>query len=137
MLSMSGECGPCASDPVLHLGGVLVHGCDHLPQILYFLMRRKYLDMHPVDFDFSCSVYFLVCQEFGSVWVEFPAPALLYLFEVRDQFVSCFKEAAIMSTSSAKHRFDMQSLFSPLSLLPKPFSFQVSMFSPSQIGEPN
>ena len=40
--------------------------------------------------------------------------------------VSCFTEVAIVSTSSAKRRLDIQSLFSSLCLMPKPFSFQVS-----------
>ena len=67
---MSGECGPSASDPVLHLGGYLVHECDHLLQILDFSFEKKYLDMHPVDRDFSQFVRFLVCQNFRCVWVN-------------------------------------------------------------------
>ena len=39
----------------------------------------------------------------------------------------CFKEFGIMSTSSANRRRDMQSLFQPPSLMPRPFSLQVSM----------
>ena len=49
---MSGEGGPCARDPVLHLGGFLVHECD-----LYFSFGREYLDMHLVDVDFSQLVF--------------------------------------------------------------------------------
>ena len=41
--------------------------------------------------------------------------------------LSCFKDVAIMSTSSAKRRLDMQFLFSSLSLMSKSLSFQVSM----------
>ena len=65
---MSGECGPGTSDPVLYLGGFWIHECDHLHQVFDFSFRRKYLDAHPVDLDF---VYFLVCQDFRFVWVDF------------------------------------------------------------------
>ena len=83
--------------------------------------------MYHVDFDFSQLVCFLVLFRFWCCLGGFRVPALPYFFEVRDHFLSCFKESAIMSASSAKRRFDIQSLFSLLSLMPKPFSFQVSL----------
>ena len=54
-LSMFGERGPTASDPVPHLGSLLLHECHHLLQIRYSFFRRKFLDMHLVDFDFDFS----------------------------------------------------------------------------------
>ena len=70
----------------------LVHECDHLRQILYFPFRRKYLDMHLVDF-FSQLVSFLVCEDFGLALGGFRVPALPYFFEVRDHFSELFQGA--------------------------------------------
>ena len=53
----------------------------------------------------------LVLLDFWFCLGGFRVPALLYFFEVCDHFLSCFKEFAVMSTSSEKCRFDMQSLF--------------------------
>ena len=41
-------------------------------------------------------------------WISSPCASVL--FEIRDHFLICFKKFAIMSTSSAKRRFDIQSL---------------------------
>ena len=69
--------GPCASDPVLHLGGFQVQECDHLPRILYFSFGRKYLDMHLLGLDFPRLVSLLACQAFGFCLGGFRVPALL------------------------------------------------------------
>ena len=126
---MSRECGPCVLGSVLYLCGFLAHECDHLSQTRYFSFWRKYFYVHPVDFDFSFSVSLLICQDLGFVWVDVESLRFCRFFEVRDHFFELFlKEAAIMSTSSAKRRFDMKSFsFSSLRLMRKPFSFQVSM----------
>ena len=73
--------------------------------------------MHLVDLDFSYWFVFWL-SGFGFCLGGFRVPALL-------QFLSCFKEAAIMSPSSAKRKFDMQSLFPLRSLMPKSLSFNV------------
>ena len=55
---------PAHRDSVLHLCGFLVHASDVIiavPDIFHFSYKRKYLYVHPVDFNFSCSVSFLVC----------------------------------------------------------------------------
>ena len=44
---------------------------NHLSQVLYCHIRRKDLDIHLADFDFSQLVCFLDCQDFGCVWVDF------------------------------------------------------------------
>ena len=121
---MCGECGPCALDFVLYLCGFLVHECDHLCQILFHQEEESPRASGRFQLLLFCNCS--VCQHFGSLG-GFRVPALLHFFEVPDHCLSCFKEAAIMSTSSAKRRFDMQSLFSSLSLMPKPLSFQVSL----------
>ena len=66
---MFGERRPSTSDPVLPLGCFLVHECDHLSQILS--IKKKYLDMHLDDFEFSQLVCFLVCWDFDLAWVDF------------------------------------------------------------------
>ena len=72
-LSMFGERGPSASDPVPHLGCFRAHECHHLFQIQYSFLWRKYLDMHLVDFDFDFSqlVCCLVRYDFGLYgWIS-------------------------------------------------------------------
>ena len=76
--------------------------------------------MHFVDLDFSHIVCFLVCQNFRFVWVDFEPLRFCICLKAAINFLSCVKEVAIMSMSSAKRRLDMQSLFSSLSLMPKP-----------------
>ena len=68
---MFGERAPSASDPVLHVGGFLVHECGHLHQMLYFSFGSKSLDMHLVDFDSSQLGFPLVWLDLGFVWVKF------------------------------------------------------------------
>ena len=52
---------------------------------------------------------------------------LPYSFDVLEHLLSCFKELTIMSTSSAKRRFEIHSLLSSPSLMSKALFFQVSM----------
>ena len=92
--------------------------------------------MHLVDLDFSqLFVFWFVMPSFARRqfgWISSPCASVLF-FEVHDHCLSCSKEAAIMSTSSAKRRFDMQSLFFIIQC-DAPFSFQVSM-SFSVVGD--
>ena len=104
---MSGECGPSASDPVLHLGGFLIHECGDLFQVFGVSFAKNHFEMHPVDLDFFRFVYVLIGQNFRICLGELRALALLYVF----------LKSAIMNTSSAQRRLDMQSLFSSLSCL--------------------
>ena len=46
-----------------------IGSCD-LSQILYAPFKKKYLDIHRVDFDLSQLVCFLVCQDSGLAWVD-------------------------------------------------------------------
>ena len=68
---MFDECGPSASDPVLHLCGFLVHESDHLLLKLDVCFGMKYLEIHLVDLDFFQFVGFLVCQYLYFALVDF------------------------------------------------------------------
>ena len=85
--------------------------CDHLLQILDFSLGKKYPDMRPVDLDFSQIGCFLVCQNFCFVWVNFEPLRFCIFWTVRESFLGCSTEVAIMSTSSVKRGLDMQFSF--------------------------
>ena len=104
----------------LHLGGFLVHNCDHLPQVLDLSFGRTYFDMHPVDLDVFQFVCLLYSQNLRFVWVKFEPLRFCTFLEVRDHsfFLNCFKEVAITSTSLDMQsflvtQFDAQALFVP------------------------
>ena len=90
---MFGERGPSASDPVPHLGSLLLHECHHLLQIQYSFFRRTYLDKHLVDFGFDLwhPVYCLVRYDFWSLRVDFEPAGCRPSFEVRDHFFELFQ----------------------------------------------
>ena len=68
--------------------------------------------MHLVDFDFDSSQSFVVWFVMILVFMgRFEPVGFRPSFEVRDHFFSCFKEFAIVSTSSAMCRFDIVSIF--------------------------
>ena len=89
---MFGERGPSASDPVPHLGSLLLHECHHLLQIQYSFFRRKYLDKHLVDYGFDLwhPVYCLVRYDFG-LYGSFRARGLSSFFRSPRSFFERFQ----------------------------------------------
>ena len=73
--------------------------------------KRKHLDVHLTDFDLSQFVCFLACEDFGVAWVDSKTMRFRTYFEILELCLSCFKELAIMSTSSAERRFEISSPF--------------------------
>ena len=85
--------------------------------------------MHLVDVDLSQRVCLLVCEDFGLAWVDFEPWRFRTFFEVRDNFLSCFKEFARRQRSVGLiySLLFHHSVWCPSTFLPK---FQFPCLSP-------
>ena len=93
--------------------------------VTHFSFGKMYLDIHLVDLDFSQLVFWYVEILVSLGWISSLCASALFLKSAI--IFELFRRGAIMSTSSTKSGLDMQSLLFINSLMPGPFSLQISV----------